>query len=363
VSGSHQSLDRPRAGRLPREARLPRAAQPRRAGAAALLVALAMAGLAAPAHAEWIYREAPIMGTRCDVELWTEDRASGEAAIERVFDLFRRFDATMSTFKPDSEVSYVNAHAARGPVKVSAELYDLTSIALRYSEITHGTFDITYASVGYLYDYHEHVHPSDATIAADLPEIGYRHVHLDPQARTIFFDRPGVRIDFGGLKGYVVDRGAELLKAAGYTHAMVNAGGDTRILGDRFGKPWIIGIRDPDDGKNVLVKIPLADAAISTSGDYERYFDEGGKRYYHILDPKTGKSPHKVRSVTIIGPSATRTDALTKSIFVMGAKDGIAFIDTLPDVDAVAITPDKHIWYSKGLEPPPASSAPPPARK
>lgn len=320
--------------------------------AAAALAAAAAVGHPAPAHAEWIYREAAIMGTRCDVELWADDRAKADAAIEQVFDLFRQFDARMSTFKPDSEVSYVNAHASHGPVHISAELYELISIALEYSKITHGAFDITYASVGHFYDYHAHVHPDEATIAANLPAVGYHHIHLDAKARTVYFDHPGVWIDFGGLKGYVVDRGAELLKAAGFTHAMVNAGGDTRILGDRFGKPWIIGIRDPDDRNNVLVKIPLADTAVSTSGDYERYFFENGKRYYHILDPKTGKSPHKVRSVTIIGPTATRTDALTKSVFVLGAKEGLAFIDTLPDVDAVAITPDKKIWYSKGLEPP-----------
>lgn len=323
---------------------------------AALAAAAAIAASwCAPAHAEWIYRQAPIMGTRCEVELWTDDHAKGEAAIDRVFALFRQFDERMSTFKPTSEVSYVNTHASLAPVHVSAELYDLTATAIQYSEITHGAFDITYASVGYLYDYYRHVHPTNAQIDADLPAIGYRHIRLDARARTIFFDRPGVRIDFGGLKGYIVDRGAELLKAAGFTHARVNAGGDTRILGDRFGKPWIIGISDPDDPydpKNSLVRIPLEDAAVSTSGDYERYFFENGKRYYHILDPKTGRSPRGVRSVTIIGPTATRTDALTKSVFVLGVKKGLAFIDTLPDVDAIAITPDKRIWYSKGLERP-----------
>jgi len=292
------------------------------------------------------------MGTRCDVELWSEDKAKGEAAIESVFADMRRFDDMMSTYKPESEVSYVNAHAAQQPVKISRELYDLISTSLEYSVITHGTFDVTYASVGYLYDYPNHIRPDDATIRAKLPAVNYRHVHLDPAAGTVSFDAPGVRIDFGGIKGYEVDRGIALLQAAGVTHAMVNAGGDTRIIGDRFGKPWIVGIRDPDDKKKIVVRMPITDAAMSTSGDYERYFDEGGVRYHHILDPKTGKSPHKVRSVTIIGPTATRTDALTKSVFVMGAREGIAFIDTLPDVDAVAITPDGKIWYSKGLEPP-----------
>jgi FAD:protein FMN transferase len=317
--------------------------------AGALLTAL---GCLAPAHAEWLWREAPIMGTRCAVDLWTDDHAKGEAAIDRVFDEFRHFDARMSTFKPDSEVSYVNAHASEHPVKISAELYDLTAIALEYSKITHGTFDITYASVGYLYDYRKRIRPNEAAIETHLPAIGYRHVHLDPRARTIFFDRPGVRIDFGGLKGYEVDRGIALLKAAGFTHAMVNAGGDTRFIGDRLGKPWIVGIRDPDDRNKVVARLPITDEAVSTSGDYERFFDEGGVRYYHILDPRTGKSPHLVRSVTIIGPTATRTDALTKSVFVMGALKGIAFIDTLKDVDCIAVTLDRRLWYSKGIAQP-----------
>jgi FAD:protein FMN transferase len=321
-----------------------------------LIALFAAAAAATPARAEWIWREAPIMGTRCVVNLWTDDHAKGEAAIDQVFAEFRRFDAMMSTFKSDSEVSYVNAHAAEHPVKISAELYDLTDKALYYSKLTHGTFDITYASVGYLYDYRKRIRPNDSAIAQHLPAIGYRHVHLDPIARTIFFDRPGVRIDFGGLKGYEVDRGAEVLKAAGFTHAMVNAGGDSRFIGDHMGRPWLVGIRDPDDRRKYALKMPIDNQAVSTSGDYERFFDENGVRYHHILDPKTGKSPHLVRSVTIVGPTATRTDALTKSVFVMGAVKGIKFIDTLKDVDVIVITPDRRFWYSKGFAPPNQSS-------
>ena len=321
--------------------------------ALALLIAVCACTPAAQVRAEWIYREAPIMGTRCDVELWSEDHAKGEAAIEKVFAELRRIDDAMSTFKPESEVSMVNDTASKHPVQISQELYDLIQTSLDYSKLTRGTFDVTYASVGYLYNYPKHIRPDDATIAAALPAISYHHVHLDPTTRSVSFDRVGVRIDFGGIgKGYAVDRGIAVLQAAGFDRAMVNAGGDTRIIGDRFGKPWIVGIRDPDDKNKIVVRLPIADAAMSTSGDYERYFDENGVRYHHILDPKTGKSARKVRSVTIIGPYATRTDALTKSVFVMGAKEGIDFINTLPDVDAVAITPDGKVWYSKGLEQP-----------
>jgi thiamine biosynthesis lipoprotein len=317
------------------------------------LMALMSMAAGTAAHAEWLYRDAPIMGTRCDVELWTEDRVKGEAAISAVFDEMRRIDNEFSTYKPQSEVSRVNAAAAKAPMRISRELFDLIQTSIDYSNLTRGTFDITYASVGYMYNYPDHVRPTDAQIAAALPESNYRHIHLDAAAQTVFFDHDGVRIDFGGIgKGYAVDRGIAVLQKLGVTHAMVNAGGDSRIIGDRFGKPWIIGIKDPDDRSRTILRIPLADTAFSTSGDYERFFDEAGVRYHHILDPRTGKSPHKVRSVTIIGPYATRTDALTKSVFVMGVAEGLAFINGLADIDAVAVTPDRKIWYSKGLENP-----------
>jgi FAD:protein FMN transferase len=318
-----------------------------------LLVAAMCASAWTPAHAEWLFRDAPIMGTRCDVELWTEDHLKGEAAISAVFDEMRRIDNEFSTYKPQSEVSQVNVLAAKAPMHISKELFDLIETSIEYSKLTRGTFDITYASVGYMYNYPDHVRPSEAQIAAALPESNYRHIHLDRAAQTVFFDHAGVRIDFGGIgKGYAVDRGIAVLQKLGVTRAMVNAGGDSRIIGDRFGKPWLIGIRDPDDRNRSVLRIPLTDTAFSTSGDYERFFDEGGVRYHHILDPRTGKSPHVVRSVTIIGPNATRTDALTKSVFVMGVKEGLEFINGLPDIDVVAITPDRKVWYSKGLKNP-----------
>ncbi len=122
------------------------------------------------------------------------------------------------------------------------------------------------------------------------PSVDYRQLKLDPAKRTIAFGKPGMRIDLGGIgKGYAVDRGIDILKARGITHAMVNAGGDTRVIGDRRGKPWVMGIRHPDRKDEVVLRIPLEDAAFSTSGDYERYFDEGGVRYDHIIDPKTGQ--------------------------------------------------------------------------
>jgi thiamine biosynthesis lipoprotein len=305
------------------------------------------------AHADWITRDEAIMGTRCAVELWSDDKAKGEAAITSVFDDMKRIDRLMSTWKEDTEISKVNREGGTHPVKISRELFKLLQVSVEYSELTRGAFDITYASVGYLYDFKKGVHPDQKAIDQALPGINWRHMVLDEKKTTVFFTRPGMRIDLGGIaKGYSVDRGIEILQKQGITRAMVNAGGDTRIIGDRFGKPWVVGVRDPDHEGKVFLRLPLTDTAFSTSGDYERYFDENGKRFHHIIDPKTGDSARKCRSVTIISGNATRTDALTKSVFIMGPEEGIAFIDTLPDVDAVAVAPDGRVIYSKGLAPP-----------
>jgi thiamine biosynthesis lipoprotein len=307
----------------------------------------------AAVQAEWLYREEAIMGTRCAVELWATDHARGEAAMESVFADMRRIDVLMSTYKPDSEVSRVNARAATAPVAISVELFNLLQTAQEYSRLSNGVFDITYASVGYLYDYRNHVHPNGQAIAAALPSVDYRQLKFDPVAHTVAFGKPGMRIDLGGIaKGYSVDRGIDLLKAQGIDRAMVNAGGDTRVMGDRFGKPWMIGIRHPDRKDEYVLRVPLEDAAFSTSGDYERFFEEGGVRYHHILDPKTGLSPHGVRSVTIIASNATRTDGLSKTVFILGPEKGLAFINALADADAIVIAADGRVSYSKGLQPP-----------
>ena len=321
--------------------------------AAALLSALLAVGLARPARAEWLSRiDDGIMGTRIVVELWSEQPDAGERAIDAVMAEMRHIDSSMSTYKPDSEVSRVNARAARGPVKISAELFGLLETALEYSRITDGAFDITYASVGFMYDFRARHHPDEKEIAAALPAVNYHHLLLDRVTRSVRFTQPGVRIDLGGIaKGYSVDRGIDILRRLGIRHALVSAGGDSRIIGDRFGKPWIVGIRHPDRKDEVIARLPLVDTAISTSGDYERYFDEHGVRYHHIIDPRTGHSASAVRSATILAPTATRTDGLSKTAFVLGAEAALKIYARLADVEAILVRPDGKVLYSQGLEP------------
>jgi FAD:protein FMN transferase len=318
----------------------------------ALLLLAALA--ASPAQARWLNRTVDgIMGTRIFVEIWSDDDARGEASIDAVMDEMRHIDDSMSTYKDTSEVSRVNAQAAAQAVPISRELFELLTTALEYSRITEGAFDITYASVGFMYDFRRRERPSEEQIKSALPAINYRHVILDAGAQTVHFSQPGVRIDLGGIaKGYAVDCGIEILRKQGYSHALVNAGGDSRVIGDRFGRPWIVGIRHPDNPDQIITRIPLVDSAFSTSGDYERYFDENGVRYHHIIDPHTGHSASKVRSATVLAPTATRTDGLSKTAFVLGPEEAMKIYERLPDVDAVLVTPAGKVLYTKGLQPP-----------
>jgi thiamine biosynthesis lipoprotein len=319
-----------------------------------VLLAAALICFTGAAHAEWVNRVTDgIMGTRIIVELWADDKDKAEQAIDAVLDEMRHIDDSMSTYKPSSEVSQVNAKAADGPMRISKELFDLLVTAREYSVLTDGAFDITYASVGYLYDFRKHIHPNETQIDKALPAVNYRHVLLDAKKQTVQFSQKGVRIDLGGIaKGYSVDRGIDVLKSLGFTRAYVSAGGDSRIIGDRFGKQWMVGIRDPRKGEGkVITEIPLSDAAMSTSGDYERYFVENGVRYHHIIDPHTGHSASKVLSATIIGPYATRTDGLSKTAFVLGPEKAMEIYNRINDIDAIIVTLEGKVIYSKGIEP------------
>ena len=301
----------------------------------------------------------PKMGTEVSVYLWHSDPDRGAAAIDAVFAEMDRINAMMSTYVEDSRISALNRDAAADWAPAGKELFDLIVRSLDISVLTRGAFDITYDSVGQHYDFRAGDRPNDATIAEELERIDYRFVETDRQAYAIRYAREGVRINLGGIaKGYAVERGVQVLSELGVNHARVTAGGDTRLLGDRRGQPWVIGVRDPQQEGRVSVRIPLEDEAISTSGDYERFFIEDGTRYHHILQPSTGAPATGVRSSTIVGPDAVITDALSTSVFVMGVDQGLRLIATLPDYEGVVIDAEGQLFYSDGLRPPESAKKP-----
>ena len=290
------------------------------------------------------------MGTAIRVELWADDPAQGEAALRAVMAEMHRIDRAMSPHKADSELSIINRDAATRAVAISGEMVRLIRRAKEFSQLSGGAFDITYASVGHLYDYRAQVRPSDAAIGRAREAIGHRHLLLDEKAGTIRFARSGVRIDLGGFaKGHAVDNSVALLKELGIEHAIVSAGGDSRVLGDRRGRPWTIAIRDPRRPGEVVAVLPLEDVSISTSGDYERYFEQDGKRFHHLIDPRTGQSPDGVRSVTILAPDGLTSEALSKTVFMLGTQRGLELIATQAEVDAVIVDAAGELHFSSGL--------------
>ena len=316
--------------------------------------------VSAAARAEWHADARPKMGTEVSVYFWHEDEAAGSAIVEEIFTEVDRINTLMSTYVEDSRISDINRRAADEPVIAGEELFQLIRRSLDISVLTHGAFDITYDSVGQHYDFRERRRPDDETVEAERRNIDFRYVTLDQGKGTVRFGQQGVRINLGGIaKGYVVERGVDILRRHGVEYGVVTAGGDSRLLGDRRGRPWMIGIRDPRKDGEVPISVPLEDEAISTSGDYERYFDEDGTRYHHIIKPSSGRPVEGVHSATVIGPDAVMTDALSTSVFVMGVDEGLKLIGCLPDYEAIVIDADGQIFYSSGLADPGSAEAAP----
>ena len=303
----------------------------------------------------WQRLEEPLMGTEVSVELWHDNAQEGMTAARAVMAEYHRINASMSTYLESSEISELNREAAKAPFTVGRELFDLVARSLELGRLSGGCFDITYDSIGFLYDLRAGIVPDEAERCANLPLINYRAVELDEDRLSIRFQHEGMRINLGGIaKGYAVERGAAILRERGIRHALLNAGGDSRVVGDRRGEPWIIGVRDPRERDAVVARLPLVDEAISTAGDYERFFERDGVRYHHILNPTTGLPSTGVHSVTVIGPDGTMTDGLDTAIFVMGVPKGMALIAALPDYEAIIVDAAGQLFYSAGLMTPPS---------
>lgn len=306
--------------------------------------------LTAEVNAEWLQRTEAIMGTEVAVELWADSRVEGEQAITAVMAEMHRIDALMSPYIESSELSMLNQQAAVEPVAVSQELFALIEKSLWYSKISEGAFDITFASVGQLYDYREGSHPDEKTLNQAAALIDYQGLIMNKTERTIKFSQQGIRVDLGGIaKGHAVDRGIEILQRQGIKAALVSAGGDSRIMGNRGDRPWVIGIKHPRKKNEQAIKIPLVDTAISTSGDYERFYIKDGVRYHHILNPSSGKSIEAVQSVSILAPLAVDSDALSTTVFVMGVEKGLALVSRLAGIDAIVIDGSGKLHYSNEL--------------
>ena len=312
-----------------------------------------------PFVSERVAGEGAAMGTHLTFTAFTTPEV-GAAKIRVAFDAavaeIRRIETLMTTWRPDSEVSRVNAAAGRSPVAVGPETFDVIREAIHTSEISSGTFDITFESLHGLWKFDEDVDmhpPSEAQIKAKLPLLDYHHVHLDAAKQTVFLDKEGVKISLGGIaKGYAVDKAARALESAGLASFFVQAGGDLYTRGRKpDGSEWSAGIRDPRGAPgSFFALLPVTDHAFSTAGDYERAYIVGGKRYHHIIDPRTGYPATASRSVTIWAPTALLADEIDDAVFILGPKRGLELVESIDGVGAVIVDSKNEVWISKRLE-------------
>jgi thiamine biosynthesis lipoprotein len=284
------------------------------------------------------------MGCTATVRACGGDEEALQAAVRDGLDEIDRLDRLLSHYRRDSPLSRLNREAAEGPVAADGELFDLLAESLRWSRESDGAFDVTVGPLMKAWGFFRgegHVPDADA-LRRSREVVGYRHVRLDPAARTVRFDRPGVELDLGGIgKGYAVDRAVARLRARGVRSALVNLGGSS-VYG--LGTPpaadaWEVGIQDPARRGRVARTLPLRDRALSVSGGYERYFVKDGVSYTHIMDPRTGRPVAGVLSVAVLSDSATDGDAIDDVLFVQGLERAGAFLARHPSTQAFFFLP------------------------
>lgn len=334
-------------------------ADPAASVASALLEPDPPADAAPPFVPERVHGEGAAMGTHLAFAAYTTpavDAKRARDAFDAAIAEIRRVEALMTTWRPDSEVSRINAAAGKEPVAVSDETLAVIQESLRTSAISEGTFDITFETLHGLWKFDEDLDPhppADRDIKARLPFLGASKVKVDAAKKTVVLTHPKTRIGLGGIaKGYAVDRAVKVLEGAGLKSFFVQAGGDLFARGKKpDGADWQAGIRDPRGPESkYFAKLPLSDHAFSTAGDYERSYVVGGKRYHHILDPRTGYPATACRSVTIWAPTAFLADAIDDAVFILGPKKGLELVESIDGVGAVVVDAKNNLWVSKRLQ-------------
>ena len=317
-------------------------------------LAVTTAGCTPNTSAALVERSRVAMGSTLRVSAWTDDRAAALEAFEQVFAEFTRLERLMSTWISDSDIVRVNRGAGGEPVRVSAEVRDVLTIAQEISEWTGGTFDVTFGALSGLWKFdhdQDQSIPDMREVRRRLPFIDYRAVRINVAAGTVQLARAGMSIHLGGIgKGYAIDRAAAILRGRGIDNFLIQSGGDLYAGGSNNGRAWRLGIQDPRGAPNrIFAEVELSDGAISTSGDYERYFVKNGTRYHHILDPATGEPARGARSVTIVANRAVIADGLATGVFIMGPTAGMALIEQRPDVEGVIVSDRGDVLISAGL--------------
>lgn len=294
-----------------------------------------------------------LMGTRFELVAVSEDKQQANEAIEAGITEIKRIEALISEWQPTSQTSAINRSAGGMPVSVDEELYELIRRSLRISELTGGAFDISWAAADKVWKFDGSMKemPSPEAVENSIRHIGYQKIQLIPETHSVFLREQGMKIGFGAIgKGYAANRARDLMRRMGIQSGVVNAAGDLITWGKQAdGQPWYIGIADPDDKEKVFSWLTADHTAVVTSGSYEKYAEINGKRYGHIIDPRTGYPVSGLKSVTIICPDAELADALATAVFVLGKEEGLYLVNQLKGVECLLVTDENEMVTSDQL--------------
>lgn len=300
-------------------------------------------------------RDTILMGSRFKITIVDEDKLQANQNIDKIIAEIVRIEELISDWKPTSQVSQINQNAGISPVKVDLEVFQLTQRALYFSQITDGAFDISFAAMERIYDFQEgwmDEFPADSLRLKAIEKVGWENIFLDEVNQTIYLKKEGMKIGFGATgKGYAADKAKEFAQSLGIQAGIIDASGDMATWGLQPDESfWKIGIHNPLQPEKPLDILSVRNAAMTTSGSYEKFVLIGDTRYSHIINPKTGIPASGLISVTVIGPNAEFANGLSTSIMVLGKKEGLKLIQKFPDYAYLIMSDNVKIKRSKNYK-------------
>ena len=295
-----------------------------------------------------------LMGCSFEITVVASNAEEGDEYIDMAVEEIKRIEKIISSWDENSQTSKINRNAGISPVKVDPELFNLIERAIKISYLTDGAFDISYASMDKLWKFDGTMSqmPDEKLVSSSVKLVGFENIILNSNDTTVFLTKKGMKIGFGAIgKGYAADRSKKLLMQEGVTSGIINASGDMNTWGRQpNGEEWQVAITNPMDKNKAFALLPILDAAVVTSGSYEKYVMLDGKRYAHIINPKTGYPASGIISVTVFAPQAELADALATSVFVMGKDVGLGLINQLPNTECIIIDDIGNLFTSKQIE-------------
>lgn len=295
-----------------------------------------------------------MLGSPFEVTAVAKDTIAANDYIDLAIAESKRIENLISDWIPTTQISQVNKNAGIKPVKVDKEVFELVERAIKISKLTNGAFDISYASMDKIwkFDGSMKVMPTEEAIKQSVSKIGYQNIILDPKEQTIFLKLEGMKLGLGGIgQGYIADKIKSLLFSKGCLSGIINVSGDINAWGKQpDGKPWTVGIVNPVNRNKIFATFPLTDSAVETSGNYEKFVVFNGKRYSHIIDPRTGFPATGIVSVSVFAKQTEIADALATGIFVLGVDVGLDLVNQIKGVECIIVDDTGKVHSSKGID-------------